>query len=105
MADSKPGDGKSSPFGNGAGGAGGGSSVSGNNFVTNPSGSGNRGKGPGVISVSRTQQKKDDYDLSPAEIPEGGLLPFMDPPDDPGNPIGERPPGGGSSRKPFKLGG
>jgi hypothetical protein len=113
--ENKPGDGKTSPFGNGQGATAMAGSGSGNNFVTNPKGSGSAGKGPGGPGgtgsigdrwASRTQKSGSDPDVNPAEIPDGGPLPFgaaTDGKDDPGNPIGQRVET--PTKMPFKLDG
>lgn len=98
-----PGDGTSSPFGDGGGGAGGGGMGQGNNFTTNPSGTPGAGGGgqPDSYMESKPQQAGGDPDINPAEIPQGGKDLFADPKPDTGNPIGTTAGSGG--RKPFRV--
>lgn len=110
-----PGDGKSSPFGDGKGGAGG--SMQGNDFTQNPTAGRGGGGGqpttrsagggqPSTYQQSRPQQMGGDPDINPNEIPAGGkdLLPATDPSgEDTGNPRGTG--SVGNPNKPFRLGG
>ena len=75
--------------------------MAGNNFITNPGGStAGKGKGqPDSYGASRPQQANDDSDINPAEVPEGGKVLAVDPPPDPGNPIGV----GTGGKKPFRV--
>jgi hypothetical protein len=102
------GDGKTSPFGNGKGGMGGGSMGKGNDFVTNPGGSGSSGQKPrDFVNASRPQSSGGDTTINTETIPEGGIRLQADPKgDDKGNPIGTTASSDGGTRKPpFKLNG
>lgn len=100
-----PGNGNTSPFGDGSG-KGGSPMAGGNNFVTNPGGTaGAGGKGqPESYGQSKPQQRGQAYDIAPQSRVAGGDLaaldPKVNPTQDPGNPIGTTPSGGGV---PFKL--
>lgn len=107
------GDGKTNPFGDGAGKASGGN-MAGNNFVTNPAGGASAGRGndfltnpsggaagggspTNFVDGSRTQQKGENVDLNKAsEVRQnGGLIPLIDRPDAGAGSVG-------NGRKPFK---
>ena len=99
-------DGKTSPFGNGRGGLRGGN-VAGNDFTRNPQGGGGAGAArPRDLTKSQVQAPKaatNVSDLATDTVPEGGPLPFKDPQEDAGNPLGVGSLTGG--RKPFTVGG
>jgi hypothetical protein len=96
----KPGDGKTSPYGDGKGGTGM-SRAGANNFLTNPRG-GNSGSGK---AFDQTKQPKPTASPgtgpNPDDAAKAGLIPQIDPPD--AVDIGTRPLGQ-NSKKPFKLG-
>jgi len=88
-----PGDGKSNPFGNGAGGAGGPKTMP-TNFVTNPGGSRNPVK---------TQQPDDGHTINSQDAAPGGRILKADATPLPSKDIGVGSIGNGG--KPFKLNG
>ena len=99
---STPGDGKTSPFGDGRGGSAGGN-VSGNDFGTNPRGNPSGPKSiPDVMAVQR-QQPKAKPDVNTQDAASGGLLPLdgMTPPASRTTGVGSI----GNNQKPFKLNG
>lgn len=79
----------------------------GNNFVTNPGGSGGRGKAPRSF-VTPAPEKATQSKGGPPPNPQSKTAgpetaaQVVTPADRPGNPIGQGP--GGSGNKPFKLG-
>jgi hypothetical protein len=77
--------------------------VSGNNFITNPGGSGSRGKGRDFSSAPAVQQKSRDSvaDRSTKDAAAGGLLPLVQ-----AGPAHNAGVGSiGNGQKPFRLGG
>lgn len=105
-----PGDGKSNPFGNGAGVPGSGqASGRGNDFTRNPGGGSPTRKGGGqpssygqsIPAAKGTEQA----DINPNEIPPGGKTLFADNRPVAGENVGVGSVSGGGGGKPFKLGG
>lgn len=95
-----PGDGKTNPFGNGNGG--GGSRAGANNFVANPRGAAGGGAKPRDFRTAQPQPKTTGEGVNPDSVAAAGIVPQIDPPDDPE--IGTRPLGQ-NAHKPYKLGG
>lgn len=97
MALDKPGDGKTSPFGDGAGGAGM-ASGGGNDFTKNPNPSGGKGGGvPPTHGVSRPQQSGSDQANSADAAPGPSTAAEVVTPTEVGGTQGV-------AHKPFKLG-
>lgn len=99
MAENKPGDGKSSPFGNGKGGISMARASSGN-FVSNPKGSGSGGGAKPRNLVTGQQQPVAAGDpVNPDSVAPAGIVPQIDSDDpDATHPLGR------NSRKPFRVG-
>jgi len=97
----KPGDGKTNPFGDGKGGAGMGKAAP-TNFLTNPRGSGASAPKPRDLRTAQAQPAATGEQPSTADAAPAGLIPQIDPPD--AEDIGTRPLGQ-NAHKPFKLGG
>jgi hypothetical protein len=97
-----PGNGKTSPFGNGSGQAGG-SKVAGNNFLTNPRGSGATSGGRRFDNqVAAPQAKRESVaDRNSTDAASGGLLPLVQA--GPNHDVGVGSIGNGA--KPFRVGG
>lgn len=98
----QPGNGSSNPFGNGAGQSGG-SAVAGNNFITNPGGSGSGGKGRRFDDQKAAPQKprESSADRNGSDAAPGGLVPKVQAA--PGKDVGVGSIGNGA--KPFRIGG
>lgn len=101
-----PGNGRVNPFGNGTGGSSGGN-VAGNNFITNPRGSGGGAAPRNFIDASRTQTRAtpeargvNSKDAAPGPVTAAEVANNTN---DPGNPVGVGTIG--NSAVPFKLGG
>jgi len=95
-----PGNGSTSPFGNGAGATQtAGPARGGNDFTTNPNGNGTP---PGRFAepVNRPQKGRADG-WNPDTVPKGGRLPFVDPSSRQGASLQVA----GSAKKPYRLGG
>lgn len=97
---STPGNGSTSPFGNGAGATQtAGSSKGSNDFTTNPTGNGTP---PGSLAEPANRPQKGRADgWNPDSVPKGGRLPFVDPSSRAGaslQPVG-------SGKKPYRLNG
>jgi hypothetical protein len=101
-----PGDGKTNPFGDGAG-KGTGGNVPGNDFTRNPQGSGSGGATPRNLNVSRPQPMStpESQGINPADAIAGGNTAADDA--GPGVASGQDTGVGtvGSGAKPFRLGG
>ena len=101
---STPGNGKTSPFGNGNGNTSGGK-VAGNNFLINPGGSGMTGTGRRFDNQQAKPQKlyEADSDINRQDAAPGDLIPKADAPARPDSDVGVGSIGDG--RKPFTLNG
>jgi hypothetical protein len=98
MAANKPGDGKSSPFGNGKGGSGMARSAP-NNFAKNPKGSSSGAPKPRNLVADGGKPTSTGEEPNPDSEVAGGLIPLADSKDpDATHPVGK------NSRKPYKLG-
>lgn len=99
-----PGDGKSNPFGNGTGQTQGGT-VPGNNFLTNPGGSGSRGTGRAFHDQQGAAQSPREAvaDRDESTAAPGGLIPKVEATPTPGKDIGVGSIGNGN--KPYRVGG
>lgn len=101
MADTKPGDGNTNPFGNGQG-KGRNENMGGNDFTRNPrGGGGNAPKPRSFVGDGETGKQASGQGPNPESIPSGGRFPFTPPKADEGNPLGDG--SQGTARKPFKL--
>lgn len=98
----QPGNGSTSPFGNGAGNVGE-SRMAGNNFLTNPSGGGGSGRGRDFLRepVPSQSPRESGADRSTDDAASGGLVPKVQAA--PGPDVGAGSIGNGA--KPFRLGG
>ena len=104
----KPGDGKTNPFGDGRGGAGGGRAAPAN-LIANPTGGGGGGAKPrsltATTSIAQSPPQAEgtgDGTINTDSVAATGLLPLIDPPQ--AEDIGTRALGQ-NAKKPFKLGG
>jgi hypothetical protein len=96
------GDGSTNPFGNGAGVSQGGT-VPGNDFVSNPGGSGTSRKGRTFHDQQPAPQRKYEQtaDLNNDQTAPGGRVPMVQSPPGPDVGVGSI----GNGAKPFRLGG
>lgn len=93
-----PGNGRESPFGNGAGATPSGPSSGGNNFLTNPAGNGSKGGGRDFSAERPAPQPTGPGGLNMDSVPAGGRLPFSS---NTSREVYNKP--GDGTKKPFKL--
>lgn len=94
MADSKPGNGYSSPFGNGNGATMTGPSSGAHDFITDPASGAPKTGGRDFAAEPPPEQQSGNSGYNPDSVPQGGTLPFS----------GEPQPNE-TANKPFKLNG
>lgn len=92
------GNGRDNPFGNGQGATPLGSSSGGNNFLTNPTGGGNKKPGRDFTQEKPGEQPTGPGGLNMSSVPAGGRMPFTD---SSAREVYFKPGQGG--KKPFKL--
>ncbi len=97
MAENVPGDGKSSPFGDGSGAVSGvGATSKGNDFTKNPTGNGPKSKGMNFAGQENNLPQKGKWGGFNADsVPSGGRIPDVQP--------GKGGAAAGGGRKPFKA--